>query len=139
MKKKEIFQFIQQHDLGVLSTVSLIHTPEAAVIKFTITPKFEIIFNTYNTYRKYKNLQKNSKVALVVGGEQGITVQYEGNAMELNGPELQKYMTLFHQKHPKSQWHTHPETRFFKIIPTWLRYADVRNFEKKRIIEVNSF
>ena len=139
MKKKEIFQFIQQHDLGVLSTVSLTHAPEAAVIKFTITPKFEIIFNTYNTYRKYKNLQKNSKVALVVGGEQGITVQYEGNAMELKGPELQKYMTLFHQKHPKSQWHTHPETRFFKIIPTWLRYSDVRDFEKRKIIEINSF
>src|SRR3989338_3692318 len=128
--KKEILEFGQQHDLCVLSTVSPANTPESAVIKCAISEKFEIIFNTYNTYRKYKNMEQNQKVAVVIGGEKGITVQYEGKAQELSGKELEKYKDIFHQKHSKSNWHTHPETRFFKITPAWLRYSDVRDFER---------
>ena len=139
MKKTEILTFIYSHDLCVLSTVNPKNTPEAAVIKFAITNNFEIIFNTYNTYRKYKNMHSNQNVAVVIGGEKGITVQYEGKVQELSGKELEQYSALFHQKHTKSKWHTHPQTRFFKIIPVWLRYSDVRDFEKKKIVEVKEF
>lgn len=139
MDMKNILNFIRQHELCVLSTVSLTGAPEAALVKFSLTDTFEIIFNTYNTYRKYKNLQYHPEVAVVIGGEKGITVQYEGKAVELYGKELEKYQEIFHQTHPKSQWHTHPETRFFKIIPTWLRYSDVRDFEKREIVEIQEF
>ena len=139
MDKTQILQFINQHDLCVLSTVSPENLPESAVIKFVITDNFEIVFNTYNTYRKYKNMQQNSNVAVVIGGEKGITVQYEGKSVELQGKELERYQEIFHQKHSKSKWHTHPQTRFFKIIPTWLRYSDVRDFEKRKIIEIKDF
>ncbi len=139
MNKKEILKFIKSHDLCVLSTISLLNTPESAVIKFAITDNFEIIFNTYTTYRKYNNLQANPAVAVVIGGEKGITVQYEGKAQELSGKELEKYKEIFHQKNSKSNWHTHPETRFFKITPTWLRYSDVQDFEKRKIVEVTTF
>lgn len=139
MEKKGILNFIHLHDLCVLSTVSSANLPEAAVIKFAITNNFELIFNTYNTYRKYKNMQSNPRVAIVIGGEKGITVQYEGKAIELKGKELEKYMTIFHQKHSKSNWHTHPQTRFFKIVPIWLRYSDVRDFEKREMVEISNF
>ena len=52
MDTQKILTFIQSHDLCVLSTVSQSNTPESAVIKCAISEKFEIIFNTYNTYRK---------------------------------------------------------------------------------------
>ncbi len=65
MEKTDILNFICQHDLCVLSTVSPANAPEAAVIKFAITPQFEIIFNTYTTYRKYAHLQSNQKVAVL--------------------------------------------------------------------------
>lgn len=139
MNLQQIHNFIHQHNLCVLSTVSLKKIPEAAVIQFAITSDFKIIFNTYNTYRKYINMQSNQNVAAVIGGEKGITVQYEGKAVELRGTELDKYKKIFHQKYPPSKWHTHPETRFFKIIPTWLRYSDVRDFEKREIVEVKEF
>lgn len=139
MEKQEILNFIHLHDLCVLSTVSPANRAEAAVIKFVITDNFEIVFNTYTTYRKYENLKANKNVAVVIGGEKGITVQYEGKAQELLGNELEKYQELFHQQHQKSKWHTHPQTRLFKIIPTWLRYSDVRDFEKREIIEIDEF
>lgn len=139
MENKEILNFILQHDLCVLSTINQENLPEAAVIKFAITNDFEIIFNTYNTYRKYKNMQSNPNVAVVIGGEKGITIQYEGKVVELDKKELEKYQSIFHQKHSKSHWHTHPQTRFFKIIPKWLRYSDVRDFEKREIVEVKNF
>lgn len=139
MNKGQIFNFIQSHDLCALSTVSPANTPEVAVVKFAITANFEIVFNTYNTYRKYINMQQNPNVAVVIGGEKGITVQYEGKAVELQGTESGKYQAIFHQKHSKSSWHTHPQTRFFKIIPAWLRYSDVRDFEKREIVEMKEF
>lgn len=84
-------------------------------------------------------MQLNPNVAAVIGGEKGITVQYERKAVELQGAELEKYQAIFHQKHPKSNWHTHPQTRFFKITPLWLRYSDVRDFEKREIVEMKEF
>lgn len=139
IEKELILDFIHFHDLCVLSTVSSTNDPEAAVIKFAITHNFEIIFNTYNTYRKYKNMQGNPNIAIVIGGEKGITVQYEGKAQELQQKEFEKYTTLFYQKHGKGPWHTHPQTRFFKIMPIWLRYSDVRDFKKREIVEVKEF
>ncbi len=78
--KKFIYDFIHQQKIAVLATVNKSVQPEAAVMEFGETESLEIIFNTLVEphYRKYKNLQKNQAVALVIGWEDNITVQYEG-------------------------------------------------------------
>jgi pyridoxine/pyridoxamine 5'-phosphate oxidase len=59
------------------------------------------VFDTTTDSRKHTNLQSNPDVAFVFGGEESeITVQYEGTAQELKGPELVYYKQLYFDKFP---------------------------------------
>ena len=53
------------------------------------------------------------------------TVQYEGQAEELNPPELEQYQKIYFMAWPdgraRMNW---PETVYFVVRPTWIRYSD---------------
>lgn len=124
-KKKSILDFIKKHRLAVLATTSPENKPEAAVIEFSEKDNFELIFDTFSTFRKYKNIQLNSDVAVVIGRDD-ITVQYEGEVVELKGDELKEYQKIHITKLPDSSKFVEMEDiKFFKIIPKWIRYTDV--------------
>ncbi|GIK84160.1 MAG: pyridoxamine 5'-phosphate oxidase [Patescibacteria group bacterium] len=133
MKKENILAFIRTKIHAVISTCGDSHSPEAALIGFGETNDFELVFGTFTTSKKYKNLQENPKVALVIGwDEEYITVQYEGIATEIFGQEREKLVELYHKKVPSAAgYHNHPEQTYFKIIPTWVRYSDLSGEEDK--------
>ena len=108
---------------AVIATVGENNMPEAAFIGFGHTDDLVGIFGTSNTSRKYKNIQKNPKVALVIGGwDKPITIQYEGKAVELSGEEKEKFTEIYLAKIPQvRKFRELPDQRFFKIIPTWIR------------------
>src|SRR3989344_737 len=102
-KKKIILDFIKTKKHTVISTCGKNQKPEAALMGFGETDDLELIFGTYKTSRKYKNLKENNKVAFVIGwDEDNITVQYEGIAEELEGSEIEKYVSLYHKKAPEA-------------------------------------
>jgi len=68
MDPKSLLAFLRGHRLAVLSSVSAMDRPQAAVIGFAITDRFEIIFDTLASKRKAKNLRQNPRLALVIGG-----------------------------------------------------------------------
>src|SRR5216684_4378958 len=80
--KRELYDFINEHKLGVLATVSSLNLPEAAVVGIAVTTDLEIVFDTIGTSRKSQNLRLNPRIAFVVGWDDEITVQYEGEADE---------------------------------------------------------
>lgn len=96
----------------VISTSGPDGQPEAAVVEFGETDDLELIFDTFTTSRKYKNLKTNPKVACVIGWDDDITVQYEGVAEEVRGDEAKR-------------WDKEEEITYFKITPTWIRYSDL--------------
>ena len=125
--KKFIYDFIHEQKIAVLATVNKCGQPEAAAIEFGETENLEIIFNTLAEphYRKYKNLQKNQAVALVIGWEDDITVQYEGCAKELKGADCDKYKKIFFQKNLEAaKWDSDPQISYFLVTPKWVRYSD---------------
>jgi uncharacterized pyridoxamine 5'-phosphate oxidase family protein len=123
-KERIAFNFLKAHKLGVIATLNA-RKPEAAAIDFSETSKLEVVFTTLAFYRKYKNLNKNSKAAFVVGGEKGVTLQYEGLARELSRGAFKKYYKRHVQKNPvEKKFASMPEARFFIVKPTWLRYSD---------------
>ena len=125
VKKELILNFIKKHTIGVLATATPDGLPEAAVIEFAETDNFELIFDTFTTYRKYKNLKNNSRVAFVIGWDENVTVQYEGVAEELAGDELKRYKKIYFKKNPDAQkWERFKETTWFRITPKWIRYRD---------------
>lgn len=134
--KKFVLGFIKKHNIGVLATITQDGKPEAAVIEFAETDDFELVFDTFTTYRKYKNIQYNPNVAFVIGWDENITVQYEGVTKELRGSELKKYKKIYFTKNPDAQkWQKYEEIAYFKITPTWVRYRD-GNTDPATIFEI---
>lgn len=124
--KKLILDFIKEHKIGVIATVSSRNRPEAAVIEFGETDDFELIFDAFENSRKIQNVKQNNRVAFVIGWDEDITVQYEGEAFELTGDELEKYKKTYLAKNPAvAKWEDVEEIKFFKVIPKWIRYSDL--------------
>lgn len=126
MTKKIIRDFIKRHKLAVLSTVNTDDKPQSAVLEFGETEELELIFDTFASARKYKNLQTNTFVSLVIGWDENITVQYEGIAEEIKGEKAKKYQQAFWSKNPDAErWKLLGGMTYFKVTPTWIRYSDL--------------
>lgn len=65
-------------------------------------------------------------MAFVIGWDKDITVQYEGEAFELSGEELEEYKKIYLAKNPAvAKWEKVEGIKFFKILPKWIRYSDL--------------
>lgn len=135
MDVQEVFRFMDSERLGVLTTATNSGQPQAALMGFAVTPDLEIIFDTVRTSRKYPNLKENPRVAWVVGCTTEVTVQYEGEAEELEGAPLAKYKPIYFRKFPdgptRENW---AGMTYFLVRPKWVRYCDY-NPESRRIEE----
>ena len=134
-----IYQFIARQKLGVVSTVNPDNTPEAAVVGIAVSEKLEIIFDTLKASRKYKNILRNSNVALVIGWDEEITVQYEGIAAVLeNDGQAGRLKEIYFQAYPdgRERAATWPGLMHIKVIPKWIRYS---NFNEPILIDELTF
>jgi hypothetical protein len=125
MTEADVYQFIAQNKLGVLGTIAPSGTPQSALVGIAVTPDLEIIFDTVKSSRKYPNLIARPTCCIAIGwtGEQ--TVQYEGRAEELKGPELERYQKTYFQAWPDCMAHlSWPGIVYFVAKPIWMRYSD---------------
>lgn len=90
MTKEEVLRFIKKHHLAVIATVSPDNRPQAAVVEYGELNDLTIVVDMFKTSRKYKNLQRNNKAALVIGWNNNVTVQIDGVAQKLDGEELKR-------------------------------------------------
>ena len=99
--------------------------PQSALVGIAIVPNFEIVFDTVRTSRKYKNIIQNPAASFVIGCAGETTVQYEGEARELAGPELTALQAIYFAKFPdgpeRLQW---PGITYIAVKPRWIRYSD---------------
>src|SRR6516225_1131230 len=96
LTKASLRDFINRRSVGIVSTVSSDGAPEAALVDIAATTDLSIVFHALETTRKSVNLRRNPRIALVVGGWDGPqTLQYEGVADELEGPELAALKRLY--------------------------------------------
>lgn len=137
-EKELIYNFIHKHELAALATVDKTGKPEVAMVEFGDSPELEIIFDTLHpSYWKYENIKNNNAVALAIGWENNITVQYEGLAIEIEGEEKDRCKKIYFTKNPIAEkWDSHPEIKYFKVMPRWIRYSDY-SVKPYKIIELN--
>jgi uncharacterized pyridoxamine 5'-phosphate oxidase family protein len=137
--KDLIYQFITQQKLAVVSTINCNDNPESALVGIAVSINLEIIFDTVTTSRKYQNILRNPHVALVVGWEDEITVQYEGNAMVLgNDSDADNMREVYYRAYPdgRERADTWPGLVHVKILPKWIRYS---NFNEPTMIKEITF
>src|SRR5215471_4436629 len=100
MTKAELVEFISGCSLAVLGSVTQEGTPQSALVGIAVTEDLEIIFDTLDRTRKYRNLTTNNRACLAIGWEGEKTVQYEGEAFLPVGEELERYKQIYYAKWP---------------------------------------
>ncbi len=124
--RKFVHDFLRQHSLAVLSTVSSEGQPQSAVLEYGETENLEIIFDTNETGRKVRNIERNSKVSLAIGWDDNRTLQYEGTASRLEGDALTDAQKTYWAKNPRAErWAARPGIIYFLVRPTQIRYSDL--------------
>jgi uncharacterized pyridoxamine 5'-phosphate oxidase family protein len=137
MTLREIVDFMREQPWAVQASVSPAGDPQAAVIGVIITEAAEIFFDTSNRSRKYANLRARPRIALVVGWDDGCTVQLEGDVDEPAGDELarlkERYFERFPDGREREAW---PDIAYLRVRPIWIRFSDFRG-ESPRIVELS--
>lgn len=123
-QKSKILSLLRSQDLGVIATINEDGSPEAAVVGIAEREDLSIVFGTASSTRKYQNISRDGRVALVIGWDDA-TVQYEGRAEELFGEERDKAAQEHLLKLPGSEKFSKLASQaYFKVTPTWIRYTD---------------
>jgi pyridoxine/pyridoxamine 5'-phosphate oxidase len=125
MTKAELFAFISGCKLAVLGSVSREGLPQTALVGIAVTEELEIVFDTVNTTRKFRNLTTNCRASFVIGWAGEKTVQFEGEAFLPEGEELERYKKIYFATWPdgpaRQSW---PGITYFVVRPRWIRYSD---------------
>lgn len=124
-QKQLVAEFLREQELAVVSSL-WDGKPQAAVVVFSIKDDFELIFGTCTKSRKYRNLKATPDTALVIGWDDGVTIQYEGIAEEVGLGEFAEYQKIHLKKNPGSERYANLDDQcYFKIKPRWIRYTDI--------------
>lgn len=125
MTRSELYKFMAGHALGVLGSISSEGMPQSALVGIAVTEELEIIFDTLDNTRKYRNLISNGKASFVVGWEGETTVQFEGEAFLPEGEDRERYKKIYFAKWTdgpsRQNW---PGLVYFVVRPRWIRYSD---------------
>ena len=128
MTPEALLDFMRLHRLAVQASVAVAGVSQAAIVGFAVSDQFEIVFDTLQTTRKAHNLRQNPHVALVIGGwvpDDERTVQYEGEADEPAGAELDRLKQVYYAAYPdgpeRASW---PGLIYLRVRPRWVRYSD---------------
>ncbi len=137
--KDKVLAFLKTQQLCVLSTVSKDGLPESAVMGFSENDQLELTLGTEKSSRKYKNLLFSPSVSIVIGGLEGITVQYDGTARVLDEAEARVSLKNHLRKLPIAEkFASRPGQVWIKVTPKWLRYTDTKK-EPQEIEELRQF
>lgn len=127
MDQDELITFVRQRGLAVVATQGPQGAPQAALVGVAATDQAEIVFDTSISSRKFANIRRQPQVALVIGWDDEVTVQCEGVADVLSGPDLERCQPFYFGQYPDGQERAKdPDIGYVRVRPQWLRYCDFR-------------
>lgn len=125
MTKHDLVTFLRKYQLAVQASVASDGAPQAAVIGFVVSDDLELFFDTLSSSRKYQNLTRDRRIALVIGWDDECTVQLEGVIDEPSGTALRALQELYFARFPEGPERQRlEEIRYLRVRPTWVRYSD---------------
>jgi hypothetical protein len=128
MTRMELVAFLRDQPWAVEATATADGAPQAAVIGVAIGDELELIFDTLSSSRKHQNLERDPRIAFVIGWDAECTVQYLGRASRPAGEELARlkavYFARFQDGPTRERW---PGIAYWCVRPTWIRWSDFRS------------
>ena len=122
----EAYEFLKRQNIGVISTVSEQGVPEAALVNYGVTESLELILETLQTSRKFRNLHHNPQMAMVMGvGKDCLTCQYEGIAGWPAQAALPGLLDIYFAARPEALQHRGwPDLVYLHVRPVWIRISN---------------
>ncbi|MCM3656856.1 pyridoxamine 5'-phosphate oxidase family protein [Agromyces mediolanus] len=115
----EILHLVVANPLGVIATTSA-EGPEAALVSVAPTPAGELIVKTRADSRKVANLERDPRVAVVIGCSGGSSLQIEGTAAVVTDAETDEE---YHRRFSRGV--RGGEQVYLRIRPDWVRTCDL--------------
>ena len=125
MTREEFVAFVRMARQGVVATVDCGGNPEAALVGLAVTDEGDVLFDSYTATRKVDNLRANPRAALVIGWDDGVSVQVEGSAEILAGPDRDAFGQVYLAQFPGSRALADGFS-IIRVVPNWLRHYDAR-------------
>ncbi|MFG2788757.1 pyridoxamine 5'-phosphate oxidase family protein [Streptomyces sp. NPDC048419] len=128
MDRNDLIQYVRARRLAVVATTSADGSPQAAVVGVAATGAGDLVFDTTRGSRKFANLSRQPRVALVIGVDWGDvqTLQLEGVAVEIakDDPAVAAYFEQFPDGRERAEW---PDIVYVRVRPAWGRHSDYRS------------
>lgn len=125
MNREEFVAFVREAREGVVATVDAKGSPEAALVGLAVTDAGDVLFDTHTAARKVANIRGNARVAVVIGWDDGVSVQVEGVAVVLAGAEREACGKVYLEQFPGSRALADGFS-LVRVVPDWLRRYDAR-------------
>jgi pyridoxine/pyridoxamine 5'-phosphate oxidase len=112
----------------VVATIGPGGEPQAALVLIAATARGELVFDTSDSARKFRNVQRTGRVAVVVGGwDEELTYQIEGVADVPEGDDLTRCQEAYFVQYSEGRERAaRGGIGYVRVIPTWVRRADFR-------------
>ena len=94
MNRGELIEYVRAQADAVVATIGS-GGPEAAYLAITATDDGELVFDARVSSRKIANLRAHPRLAIVIGGRDGTTLQCEGSADFPTGEERARYAASY--------------------------------------------
>jgi PPOX class probable F420-dependent enzyme len=119
--------FVREHGDAVLSTLGPDGGPQAAYLALAATDDGDLVMDARAASRKVANLVRDARVAVVVGGSDGRTVQCEGVADVPSGEDRDRCAATYREAFPQFAGSLgDPGIVVVRVRVTWARYGDYR-------------
>jgi len=130
----ELLQFMRANPLVTAATISPDGAPQAAILGVAVSDQLELVFDTVDNSRKFRNIRHEGRIAVVFGVAGGYksgshderTVQYEGIADAPSGEDLKRvqeeiYFNQFPDGRERLKW---AHIAYVRVRPVWMRYSN---------------
>ncbi|WP_435735907.1 pyridoxamine 5'-phosphate oxidase family protein [Cellulosimicrobium sp. PMB13] len=127
MDVQQLVAYVRAHGDGVVSTLGPDGAPQAAYLALTATDRGELVLDARATSRKVANVRRDPRVAVVVGGADGTTLQAEGVADLPGGAERDRCAAAYAAAFPQFAASLADDGIVVaRVTLTWARHGDFR-------------
>lgn len=128
MKLETMAEYIRAQRAGVISTLGEDGGPQSAYLPIAVTDAGELIFDAKPDSRKIANILRDARIAVVVGGADGTTLQAEGRADVLEGSAAALYGEEYLRAFPEFAGSVRGgSVVMVRIRLDWARFGDYRD------------
>lgn len=127
MLEASLVDYVRANGDAVVSTIGAHGEPQAAYLSITATDAGELVFDARADSRKVANLRRDSRIAVVVGGADGTTLQLQGIADFPSAHERQRCAEAYAAAFPQFAASLADESIVvIRVRVDWVRFGDYR-------------